>query len=677
MESSAEQNSAPALWLAGGVALAGVLFISFFPHWYEVVIFAAPFPQTSVNALGPLVFFLLIALAGLGNPLLRVVAPRLAFGGRELSFIASAWLLAGVIAYTQLTTPALAVAGNTFNPGLAQLMTKRVEFHSLLNSNLFLPPDAARDYYFGTGDGLRRLPVAAVPWSVWRQPLVFWVPLLVCVIVLSVSLVRLVHRQWSKHELLSFPIADVAKSILGVEAGRAFPALFYDRVFWCGFGVIAFICLLNGLSLWFPNMISVPLDWAYYDLIKQFPFLNDYCGKEAYSLFRGVTYPFLVALAVLLPAEISLTCWLGWVLMVFGTGFYFLTTGEVIGATETGQIQAGMYVAMLGVILFIGRREYWAVARHAVRWRLPDEPQLRQSVVACRWFVASFAALSGLLSVAGLPVLLAVVTVACFALVLLLAARMTAEIGLPWLPHLGGLMAALPVKLLGAAALGPQALAALAVIGVAVGSDMSNSVAAQATTCAKLDETGRRSLSLRLMLTLCLGVALTATIVGTLWDNYSFGARREEKLVGQLRSGMEQTSQQINQLRAEGLTGAGPDWARVKAEPKFWRFFLYGAVVVTGCALLRLRFTWWPFHPLPLLLFGSWTLSRFYFSFLIGWLIKLALVKIAGGKVFAAAKPFFIGVIVGQITLTMLWIFAGVIYYLATGAQPPVVNLFM
>lgn len=651
--------------------MGGVFFLGFFVHWYEFVVFAAPLPQTAVNALGPLVLFLIIGLVGILNPALRKWTPRWAFGSRELLLIAAAWLMAGVVSFTQLTTPALAAAGNVMNATGSLPMTKRVEFRSFLNPDLFLPADDAKDYYYGTGDGVHRLPASAVPWQKWGRPLAFWVPVLVCVIVLSMAMARIVHRQWSKHELLSFPIADVTKSLLGLESGRAFPTVFYNKPFWFGFGTMGFVLLINGLHLWFPNMIQVPLDWAYYDLIKQFPFLNDYCGKEAYSLFRGMAYPFIVALAVLLPAEISLTCWLGWVLMVLGTGVYFLTTGEVIGATETSQIQAGMYAAMLGTILFIGRREYVAVLRHAVRWRIPEEH--RQAVIACRVFVITFAVLVGLLTMAGLHWLVALVTVSCLALVLLLAARMTAELGLPWLPHLSGLTSTLPLKLLGAAALGPQALATLAVLGTVVGSDMSNSIVAQATTCAKLGE----GQSKRTYVSLGIAVALLATIGATLWNNYSFGARREERLVSNLRNGMEQTSTQINQLQTEGVAVKTTDLLRVKSEPKFWRFFLYGAAIVGGCALMRLRFTWWPFHPLPLLLFGSWTLSRLYFSFLIGWLIKLGLVKIAGGKVFAAAKPFFIGVIVGQIVLTTLWIFVGVIYYLATRTTPPVVNLFM
>ena len=40
-----------------------------------------------------------------------------------------------------------------------------------------------------------------------------------------------------------------------------------------------------------------------------------------------------------------------------------------------------------------------------------------------------------------------------------------------------------------------------------------------------------------------------------------------------------------------------------KSEPRFWRYFSYGFVAVCLFAFMRLRFTWWPLHPL---LFVAW-----------------------------------------------------------------------
>jgi len=91
---------------------------------------------------------------------------------------------------------------------------------------------------------------------------------------------------------------------------------------------------------------------------------------------------------------------------------------------------------------------------------------------------------------------------------------------------------------------------------------------------------------------------------------------------------------------------------------------------------MRLRFTWWPLHPLPFLLLNTWCLSRMNFSFFIGWAIKVALLKVGGGKVFTRSKAFFIGVIVGQIVMAGLWVTVSAIYFLCTGAQPKVISFF-
>src|ERR1051325_9274972 len=104
------------------IALAGLVLISSFPHWYEVTIFQNSTPQVIINALAPMVFFLIILLAGAINPLLRKLAPASSLGGRELFFVSSLWLLAGVICYTNLTTPALHAIGNAFNPAVEQPM---------------------------------------------------------------------------------------------------------------------------------------------------------------------------------------------------------------------------------------------------------------------------------------------------------------------------------------------------------------------------------------------------------------------------------------------------------------------------------------------------------------------------------------------------------------------------
>lgn len=677
------------------IGIAGVIFIPFFVHWYEIVVWQnISQQQLIVNALAPGIFFLVIILVALVNPFLKAVLPFMALDRRQTVMIFCLWMLTGVLCYMNGFVPVLHTVGAVYGDAEQRPMMKRMEFRSYMNPKLFLDEQrqdgkgvdakltekVTKEYFYGKGSGTKRIPARIVPWALWWGPLRFWGPFMILMVVFSASLVRTMHRQWSKHELLTYPIAEFANSIVSVEPGRKFPAVFYNKFFWGGFILISLVYLINGISNWVPEMVRVPLSYAHYQLVKSFHFLDKYCGREGYSLFRGMLYPFVAALAVLLPSDISLTCWLGWVLMVFSTGFYFLFTGNVIGVTETGYIQTGMYVAMLAMILWIGRREYGKILLLAVTFRKAADRTLQSAVTACRVFVLAFAGLEALLIYAGMDWVIAFILLCCVALIVILTARMTAEIGIPWLVNFGGKAIGMPETMMGFAAIGPKSLAVIAVVGTMLNFDTTNSIAAQETTYGKLVEDRTPwAYRLKLNMVLLVGIvaALGATTVSTLWDNYSYGARQEKRLSGALTGKMEQASREINKLQIEGNLDSLKQLhglrklEEVSPRPNFGKFFLYGMIVIGACTFMRLRFTWWPFHPLPLLLLNEWCLSRLYVSFFVGWIIKIALVKIGGGKVFIKAKPFFIGIIAGQIVMAGIWIVVNAIYFRVTGTQPP------
>jgi hypothetical protein len=493
------------------------------------------------------------------------------------------------------------------------------------------------------------------------------------------------HRQWSRHELLTYPLADISGSLLEYHEGGSLPAIFYKRSFLLGVGLVAFIYLVNGLSSYFPLMVNIPMNFQHTSIIKSFPFIQKYCGREGYSLFRGMLYPLVVAIAVLLPTEVSFSCWMGWVVMVLGTGCYFLVAGEVIGSTETGFLVTGMYVAMCCVILFIGRKEYWAILKNAFVPRKSDDPAFRAAVIACRIFLVCFVVMVGVLCWAGMDGFSSFLYVASFALVIILIARFTAETGIPWLNCFAGKTTYFPFMFLGSAAMGPQTIAILATIGAVFtigGFTMTNTVAAQETTIEKIAEktlvpSFRKWMTIILLLGVILAMACGFGI--TLSDSYSYGPNNSR--FGWTNE-IEAASKKIAGLEIEKLLdateGKGPieRFSLVQSPPNFWRFFIFGCAIIGTCMFMRLRFTWWPFHPLPFLLLNEWCLSRLYTSFLVGWLIKIAILRIGGGKVFSSIKPFFIGVVFGQCIISGVWIVVNVAYYLATDNKPPPIVIF-
>ncbi len=692
-------------WLQYVVALilglGGIAFIAFFSHWYEVGIFKSPYPQTVVHVFPPIVFFMLLVVVGVLNPVFRLIHRGLVVKRAGLVMILSFWLFASVISYEKLTSPILMRIGIPFSSEVQDPGYDEVKAYLPRKDRLYLPAEIegedsdsledretpARDWYFGIGEqGSARnlIDPGRIPWKDWWGPLAFWVPLMLVFIVFSMSMIRVVHRQWSRHELLTYPVAMFSNSILDRSKGRFFPDIFHNRTFQVGFILISILYLLNGLQLHFPQMVQIPLKFSYYDLVNEFPFLNNYCGKEAYSLFRGMVYPFLVALAVLLPTEISFTAWAGWVLMILATGFYFLITGHVIGGTEVDAVQIGGVVAVTAMIIIIGRREYASILYHAFSFKRAEDDLFRNAVWACRVFILSFISLWLLLTWSGIDWPIALMTTVALAMVLLVMARMVAEAGLIWLPDFRAMASMMPLKLLGAAAVGPHSLAALSIVASGLDMFTYTSVAQQQTTASRITELlpERHRRFVRWSLVLGVLAAVVCGIFFVQWNNYTFGGRKNWR-----RSPkdyfMSTASAEIRKLELENQlqpiieeTPVERILTRARTQKYFWEFFAYGAAAVGICAFLRLRFTWWPFHPLPLVLFGTWGLGRLYTSFLIGWVIKAAILRIGGGKVFIGSKPFFIGIIVGQVFMTGIWIAINTIIYLRTGIEPPPIRFF-
>jgi len=109
-------------------------------------------------------------------------------------------------------------------------------------------------------------------------------------------------------------------------------------------------------------------------------------------------------------------------------------------------------------------------------------------------------------------------------------------------------------------------------------------------------------------------------------------------------------------------------WSAAKMAPGFASFFLFGFAIVVLTGFARLKMPRFPLHPLPLVLIGSWLLSRFWLAFLIGWLLKKAILKIGGGKLFDRSRPFFTGIVIGQTVIIAVWVVANIFIYWNNGS---------
>jgi hypothetical protein len=61
-------------------------------------------------------------------------------------------------------------------------------------------------------------------------------------------------------------------------------------------------------------------------------------------------------------------------------------------------------------------------------------------------------------------------------------------------------------------------------------------------------------------------------------------------------------------------------------------------------------------HPIGYPVSMVWLTDQLWFSIFLAWLFKLVIMKYGGPRLFRSAKPFFLGLIVGQFFAAGLWL---------------------
>jgi len=82
--------------------------------------------------------------------------------------------------------------------------------------------------------------------------------------------------------------------------------------------------------------------------------------------------------------------------------------------------------------------------------------------------------------------------------------------------------------------------------------------------------------------------------------------------------------------------------------------FLLGAGFTVLLALMRLQFYWWPLHPLGFVMCGSWSLIVYWFAIFLAWGVKSLIVHYAGLSGYRRARPFFLGLIFGEMGMAVV-----------------------
>jgi len=669
------------------LGLLAALFIAGFGYYNDQVLGLESIVAgrlLPISVIGSLIAFVLLI-----NPVIGL-RKRWAFRPRELAVMVALMLAGCSIPARGLMesfTPALAlpIHYNQIRPGWrsAELLTYTPE-RMLPNQGQY-DETVVKGFLGGLARQDHSISLDQVPWSAWREPLMTFGPMILLLAVCVVCTALIVHRQWVHHERLRYPIAEVTGAMLDREPESRLPGIFCNKLFWWGLGIVLAIRLNNGLAEWFPQiMVRIPLTWKFGQVLDKWPFLakSVWCRR----LFVPTLYPAVIAFTYFLASDIALSFGLSHIILS-PIALLLITYGvdmsnDYMAGGPEGWQRFGSYFAFTLILLYIGRRYYGEVLKKAVTFRggrgLPA-----YAPWACRLLIIAAVGLTYWMIRVGLDWPLAVLTVPMILMMLVGVGRISAETGLffiqpRWQP-LG-----IFLGLLGAYALGPKAIIVVGLICVVLCLDPSESLMPYFVNGLRLSAdrgVGPGRLGWATVTTYALGVALAVVVV--LWANYDKGVRREMWATDRVPTMAYNPAEQavIKLKLADELdesTSLSPLKRLISARPdsRFLWFAGAGFALVLVVSWMRLRFSWWPLHPVIFLVWATWPMNYFIHSFLLGWCIKTGITRVGGHSVYRKLRPLMIGVIAGDILGGLVFMVVGAVYYFLTNIPPIAYQIF-
>lgn len=501
---------------------------------------------------------------------------------------------------------------------------------------------------------------AAVPWPLWWLPLAAWLSFLFALMGASWSTIALLQRQWISNERLTFPLAQIPLTLVPASADRDQPRagrLTASRIFWVGAGIAFAVALLNGLSDRWPAIPAIPLGPTPIMLWQR---VGPLAGLGEIDV---VLWPWLIALAFLIPTDLSFSCWFFWLLRV-GLTVLAITFGHAPQLPEEWWESAfpapynqcgGAMFAMGLWALCTARPHLSRAARIAFSRRsgvadadevMPYRWMLIVFLVCCGWMIY-FLWLAGCRIVFGTALVLMILAF------YVVWAKLRAETGLGFInmPFEYQMAMGMPF---GDAALRPTEVVALLSArwayypSEAASFDVCAAGGLEALKTAEVSGINRRRLGLAIAVAFVLSVLIGSyiTLAGTYHYGYlnlaMGGARGQTWPSAQPKFDGERIFQMITTPGPRDLAGLAG--------------VLAGAVVAVTLGVLRLRFTWWPFHPMGYMAANIWGMHWFYMPFLVGWAAKVLVLRYGGLRLYRSAVPLATGIIVGDMLSRGVWV---------------------
>jgi hypothetical protein len=581
----------------------------------------------------------------IANPLLRRFAPRFALRSEELAAIWAIIVIASGIPAAGLWRYIIPQLPNLFYRASAANRWDELLIPHAPAWLVVTDKAAAKGFYEGTG--------GRILWDAWLMPLAFWLPFAFVLFFAVFCLATLLRKQWMEREQFTFPLVQLPYELAKEPPlGKLLPPLLYNPSLWVGFFSSALLHTLCGLNTYFPNVPAIRRSRSLGEYISGFPW-------DAIAGTGIHIYPAAIGLTYLLTTEVAFSLWFFYILerlqqLLFA---YYGWSGLGYSATDFVQYQqVGAVLGLLFIIAYSARTHWKQVIAKALRSAKPneavslrDEDEPMPYAFAFWGFTFATLGMFALLVALGMNALLAA-TFIVMAYGFYLAVS--------WIATNGGMvmvqMRILPfdpiVAIFGTKRFSPRSILMMCLLQEAFTYDQREVLMPSLLNAMKMAQlSGLRQRQLIVWGAIAVVAAALVSLYAWLKLGYTKGAvtlTKTATFFWHANYPYMLASQYID-------PGMEPNWFRVNG-------MIVGLVGFVGLYLLRLQFSL-PIHPVGWIVCRGWAMEQFWLMILLGWLAKAVIVRYGGLTGYRALRPFFLGIVLGDLTMAGIFTVVGFI----------------
>ena len=468
--------------------------------------------------------------------------------------------------------------------------------------------------------------------SAWLVPILVWSSLIFFVLLAMLCINLILRRQWMESEKLSYPLIELP---MAMTQGHS--RFFRSKMMWIGFGIAAFVRIINGFNSLYPNIPAIPTGYE----------IGQYVTEKPWNAIGYTLLSFrlsIIGLTYFMPLDLSFSCWF----------FFWLGKMQRVFAASIGwndlhlnESAAGAWIGIGIMAIWVSRKYLLEVIKKAFtrRSQLDEshEPiSYRTSVIL---LIVCFIFLFIFCYQAGMSPWAIVVFYLLFFIMGISLTRVRAELGPPYHEVILVNPRQVMVESFGSKRLGGSNLMVITFLYAFNRCNRSNPMPNELESLKIAERSGMHGSRIIMAMLLAIGVGAIATFISYLQIMYKYGALAKCRgWIGHF--GWESYDPLQSWLQYPG----GTNWVSVG-------YMLGGAGFVFLLMIMRRIFFWFPLHPSGYVLAGaSWGgMIYFWFPVFVSWMIKSFLLRHGGIGAHRKAAPLFLGLVFGDNVLWAMW----------------------